>query len=121
MKSLDDLKKIRDAAQSKIADRGKHNDIKILVGMSTCGISAGAQPVMDKFIEKIAENNLKNVSVTPVGCIGECAIEPIVEVYQGDERTTYCRLDVEAVERIINEHIIGGNVVLDYVIGKYRL
>jgi len=121
MKSLKDLKKIHDAAQSKIANRGMHDDMKILVGMSTCGISAGAQPVIDKFIEKIAEYNLKNVSVTPVGCIGECAIEPIVDIFQGNNRTTYCRVDVEATERIIKEHIIGGKIVLDYVIGKYRL
>ncbi len=121
MKSLDELKKIHDRAQSKIAARGKHEDTKILVGMSTCGISAGAKPVMDEFIDKISEYNLKNISVTPVGCIGECAIEPIVEIYKGNERTTYCRLDKNAVERIVIEHIIGGNVVLDYVIGKYRL
>ena len=121
MKSLDDLKKIRDAAQSKVSMRGKNDGIRILVGMATCGISAGARPVMNKFVERIAEYNLEKVTVTPVGCIGECAIEPIVEVLQGEDRTTYCRVDVEAVERIVNEHIIGGNVVLDYVIGKYRL
>ena len=122
MKSLDDLKKIRDAAQSKVTMRGKDDGrIRILVGMATCGISAGARPVMNTFVEKIAEKGLLHVTVTPVGCIGECAIEPIVEVLKGEERTTYCRVDVEAVERIFNEHIIGGKVVLDYVIGKYRL
>ena len=122
MKSLDDLKKIRDAAQSKVTMRGKDDGrIRILIGMATCGISAGARPVMNTFVERIAENNLLNVTVTPVGCIGECAIEPIVEVLQGEDRTTYCRVDVEAVERIFKEHIIGGKVVLDYVIGKYRL
>ncbi|MCK5762160.1 MAG: (2Fe-2S) ferredoxin domain-containing protein [Candidatus Izimaplasma sp.] len=121
MKSLDDLKKIRDAAQNKVQMRGKNDGTRILVGMATCGISSGARPVMNKFVEKVAEYNLKNVTVTPVGCIGECAIEPIVEVLQGEKRTTYCKVDVEAVERIINEHIIGGKVVLDYVIGKYRL
>ncbi len=121
MKSLDDLKKIRDAAQSKVQMRGKNEGIRVLVGMATCGISAGARPVMNKFVEKIAEYNLDKITVTPVGCIGECAIEPIVEILQGENRTTYCRVDVEATERIIKEHLIGGKVVSDYVIGKYRL
>ena len=121
MKSLDDLKKIRDAAKKKVVMRGKNDGTRILVGMSTCGISAGARPVMNLFVEEIAKHDINTVTVTPVGCIGECAIEPIVEVLQGEERTTYCRVDEEAAERIFNEHIIGGKVVSDYVIGKYRL
>ena len=121
MKSLDDLKRIRDAAQKKVSMRGKNDGTRILVGMATCGISAGARPVMNKFVEELASRDLDNVTVTPVGCIGECAIEPIVEVLNGDERTTYCRVDVEVAERIINEHIVGGKIVSDNVIGKYRL
>ena len=121
MKSLDDLKKIRDAAQQKVTMRGKNNGMRILVGMATCGISAGARPVMSKLVEELANNNIVDVTVTPVGCIGECAIEPIVEVLNGEERTTYCRVDVKVAERIINEHVIGGKVVEDNVIGKYRL
>lgn len=121
MKSLDDLKRIRDAAQRKVTMRGKNDGLRILVGMATCGISAGARPVMNKFVEEIASRDLAGVTVTPVGCIGECAIEPIVEVLNGKDRTTYCRVDVEVAERIINEHIIGGNVVSDFVIGKFRI
>ena len=121
MKSLDDLKRIRDAAQKKVTMRGKNDGIRILVGMATCGISAGARPVMNKLVEEIAEKDIKDVTVTPVGCIGECAIEPIVEVLEGEKRTTYCRVDVEVAERIINEHIIGGKAVQDNLIGKYRL
>lgn len=121
MKSLDDLKKIRDGAQNKVVMRGKHDGTRILVGMATCGISAGARPVMNKFVEEIAKRDLNTVTVTPVGCIGECAIEPIVEVLQNGERTTYCRVDEEVAERIFNEHVVGGKVVSDHVIGKYRL
>ena len=121
MKSLADLKKIRDAAQKKVNMRGKNDGTRVLVGMATCGISAGARPVMNKFVDEIAKRSLDTVTVTPVGCIGECAIEPIVEVLQGEDRTTYCRVDEKAVERIIVEHIIGGKPVTDYVIGKYRL
>ena len=122
MKSLDDLKKIRDAAQKKVTMRGKNDGTRILVGMATCGISAGARPVMAKFVEEIANKNLDTtVTVTPVGCIGECAIEPIVEVLQGEERTTYCRVDENVAERIINEHIIQGKIVESNTIGKFRL
>ncbi len=121
MKSLDDLKKIREAALKKVTMRGKNDGIRVLVGMATCGISAGARPIMNKFVEEVANQELEHVTVTPVGCIGECTIEPIVEIIQGDERTTYCKVDSEAVDRIIKEHIIGGNPVQDYVIGKYRL
>jgi len=121
MKSLDDLKKIRDNAQKKVTMRAKNDGIRVLVGMATCGISAGARPVMNRFVEQVDKKNLESVTVTPVGCIGECAIEPIVEVLVGDARTTYCKVDVDAVDRIIEEHIIGGKVVDDYVIGNYRV
>ena len=113
MKSLDDLKKIRDANQNKVAMRGKNNGTRILVGMATCGISAGARPVMNLFVEEIAKRDLNTVTVTPVGCIGECAIEHIGEGLQGEDRTTYGRVDEEAAERIFNEHRIGGKVVND--------
>jgi NADP-reducing hydrogenase subunit HndB len=121
VKSLDDLKKIREAAQKKVTMRGKNDGIRVLVGMATCGISAGARPVMNKFVEEVSNRELNNVTVTPVGCIGECAIEPIVEILEGDSRTTYCKVDEQAVERIITEHIQGGKPVQDYVIGKFRL
>lgn len=121
MKSLNDLKKIRDGAQKKVAMRGVNDGTRVLVGMATCGISAGARPVMNLFVEEIAKNDMNNVTVTPVGCIGECAIEPIIEIIQGDVRTTYCRVDEEAAKRIFNEHIVGGKIVNDYVIGKYRI
>jgi NADP-reducing hydrogenase subunit HndB len=121
MKSLDDLKKIRDAAQKKVTMRGKNDGIRILVGMATCGISAGARPVMNKIVEEISNKDIKGVTVTPVGCIGECAIEPIVEVLEGEKRTTYCRVDVEVAERIMKEHIQGGKIVKDNVIGKFRV
>ena len=101
--------------------RGKNDGTRILVGMATCGISAGARPVMNKFVEEIASRDLQKITVTPVGCIGECAIEPIVEVLVGEDRVTYCRVTEEVVERIINEHIVGGKVVSDHVIGKYRI
>ena len=87
-----------------------------MTGVQTCAL-----PILNLFVEEIAKRDLNTVTVTPVGCIGECAIEPIVEVLQGEKRTTYCRVDEEVAKRIFNEHIIGGKVVNDNVIGKYRL
>ncbi|MEC9485752.1 MAG: (2Fe-2S) ferredoxin domain-containing protein [Candidatus Izemoplasma sp.] len=121
MKSLDDLKKIREKAQRKVTMRDKQDGTRILVGMATCGISAGARPVMNKFVEEIAERDIENITVTPVGCIGECAIEPIVEVLEGDKRTTYCKVDEDVAQRIIDEHILGGKIVKDNIIGKFRV
>ncbi|MFK5884170.1 MAG: (2Fe-2S) ferredoxin domain-containing protein [Candidatus Izemoplasma sp.] len=121
MKSLEDLKKLRESVQVKINMRGEKSGIRILVGMATCGISAGARPVMNRLMEEISDKKLDTVTVTPVGCIGECSIEPIVEVLDGDVRTTYCRVDEKIAERIINEHIIGGKIVSDNVIGKFRI
>ncbi len=121
MKSLADLKKIRDKAQSKVAMRDMKGATRILVGMATCGISAGARPVMKTFVEAIAAKNLENVSVTPVGCIGECSIEPIVEIVKDDIRTTYCKVTEVVARRIVEEHIIGGEVVKDYTIGNFRV
>lgn len=121
MKSLDDLKKLRESVQVKINMRGENTGTRILVGMATCGISAGARPVMNKFMELISLNKLDTVTVTPVGCIGECSIEPIVEILEGETRTTYCKVDEKIAERIINEHIVGGKIVSDFVIGKFRL
>jgi len=121
MKSLEDLKKIREASQGKVEMRGKNNGIKVLVGMATCGISAGARPVMNLFVEELAKHKIITVTVTPVGCIGECALEPIVEVLEGDKRTTYCKVDEKVAKKIFDEHIIGGKIVNDYVIAKYKL
>lgn len=121
MKSLEELKKIREASLKKINMRGLKDGIRIQVGMATCGISAGARPVMNKLVNLIDKDGMDNVTVAPVGCIGECAIEPIVEVLEGDKRTTYCKVTEKVAERIFEEHIKGGKVVEDFVIGKFRL
>lgn len=121
MKSLDDLKKIRDAAQKKVVMRSKNDGTKILVGMATRGISAGARPVMNKFVEELSIRELDTVTVTPVGCIGECAFEPIVEVLEGKKRTTYCKVDINVAERIVKEHIVGGKIVQEFLIDNFRI
>ena len=118
MKSLAELAEIRERMKGKIVLREGHNDIRIVVGMATCGIAAGARPVLNAFVEGInAENLNEKVTVSQTGCIGLCQYEPIVEVYQSDkEKVTYVKVTPEMVTEIINEHIKGGNVVEAYTI-----
>lgn len=121
MKSLEDLKKIRDASLKKVSMRVKSDGTRVLVGMATCGISAGARPVMNKFVEELSKSGLDKITVTPVGCAGKCTIEPIVEIIEGTKRTTYGKVDVKVAERIVKEHIVGGKVVQEFVIDNFRI
>lgn len=114
MKSLAELKKIREEAANKINLRTAKDGYRVAVGMATCGITAGARPVLAAFVEKVAEKGLNNVTVTQVGCLGECALEPVVEVFDAEgNRTTYAEVHVEDVEKIINEHLVAGHVVTE--------
>lgn len=119
MKSLEELKKLRDESKKNLEMRDTNKKIRIVVGMATCGISAGARPVLQTLIEEVDKNNLNDVQVVQTGCIGICRYEPIVEVYKpGEEKVTYIFVDDRKAKRIISEHIIGGNVVNEYTIGS---
>lgn len=121
MKSLEDLKKIRDEAAKNLSLRSVKGGKRVVVGMATCGITAGARPVLAAFVEEVAKRNLPNVVVTQVGCIGECALEPIVEVYDEDgKRTTYGLVEVADVEHIIEEHLIKGNIIQEKTIEELK-
>lgn len=112
MKSLEELKKLREQAQANLELRKQKDGYRVIVGMATCGIAAGARPILAKFVEEVASRKLDSVTVTQVGCIGECALEPIVEVIdKNDKRTIYGLVKVEDVNTIIEEHLIGGKVV----------
>lgn len=118
MKSLDELKKLRDESISNMEMRNTDKDVRIIVGMATCGISAGARPVLNTLVEEVALRNLKNVQVVQTGCIGMCTYEPIVEVYTPDnEKVTYVHVDPNKAKQIIAEHIVNGKVIKEYTIG----
>lgn len=118
MKSLEELKKIREASLANMEMRNTDKDIRIVVGMATCGISAGARPVLNTLVEEIAKRNLVNVQVVQTGCIGMCTYEPIVEVYVKDnEKVTYINIDAEKAKKIVAEHIVNNKVVKEYTIG----
>ena len=119
MKTLEELAQIRDRMKNKVALREGTGEIRVVVGMATCGIAAGARPVLNAFVEQVAEQNLGDrVTVTQTGCIGMCRFEPIVEVFEGDkERVTYVKVKPEMVPEIIKEHLVGGKPVTKYTIG----
>ncbi|MFO7160385.1 MAG: (2Fe-2S) ferredoxin domain-containing protein [[Clostridium] cellulosi] len=118
MKTLAELEEIRKKMQSKVNIREHGSNVtRIVVGMATCGIAAGARPVLNKIAEEVAKRNLKDVIVTQTGCIGICQYEPVVEVYvPGQEKVTYVKMTPEKAVRMVNDHIVNGNVVYEYTI-----
>ena len=121
MKSLEDLKKLRDQSLKNMEMRYMVGGTRIQVGMGTCGIAAGARPVLNGFIEEIANHNLSNVVITQVGCMGECAFEPIVEVIEHDgTRTVYCKVNERMVSEIVEEHLINGKRLNSYLLSAIK-
>ena len=120
MKTLEELMALRDAAKAKMTVREDSSEItRIVVGMATCGIAAGARPVLGKFSEEIEKRGLANVTVTQTGCIGMCQYEPIAEVMvPGKEKVTYVKLTEEKVAKIIADHIVNGIPVAEYTVGE---
>ncbi len=120
MKSLEELKAIRERMKNQMDVRDQSGDnIRVVVGMATCGIAAGAKPVMAAILDEIERRNLHNVTVAQTGCIGVCRLEPIVEVYvPGEEKVTYVKMSPEKVPTIVGEHIVNHQVVTKYTIGE---
>ena len=120
MKSLAELQAISDRAKANVALRKENpNAARVLVGMATCGIAAGARPVLNAFTEEIAKRGLQDdIVVTQTGCIGICQYEPVVEVeIPGQEKVTYVKMTPEKVARIVNDHLVNKNVVTEFTIG----
>ena len=119
MKSLAELQEIRNRVLNQVNLRKEREDgVRVVVGMATCGIAAGARPVLNAFMAEIEKRNLANVTVTQTGCIGMCRLEPIVEVYMpGEEKVTYVKMTEDKVARIVTEHIINQKPVNEFTIG----
>lgn len=120
MKSLDELKAIKEKTQREISLRKEHhNAVKVLIGMATCGIEAGARDVLNAFVNEIVKQDIKDVIVTQTGCIGLCEYEPVVEIEIPNEpKVTYINMTPEKAVKVVNEHIINKNVVTDYTVGS---
>ena len=122
MKSLAELAAIRDKMKDRVAIRDNEGQVRIVVGMATCGIAAGARPVLASFVEEVAAAGLnETVAVTQTGCIGICQFEPVVEVYEaGKEKVTYVKMTAEKAKEVIEKHLKGGKEVTEYTIAAYN-
>ena len=118
MKSLAELQAIKEKMKDKVVLREGTADVRVVVGMATCGIAAGARPVLNAMVEGVNESGLADkVTVSQTGCIGLCQYEPIVEIFEaGKDKVTYVKMDADKAKRVIEEHLKGGKIVTDYTV-----
>lgn len=118
MKSLAELQAIKDKMKSKIVLREGTGDVRVVVGMATCGIAAGARPVLNAFVEEVNNAGLnEKVTVSQTGCVGYCQLEPIVEIYEaGKEKVTYVHMTADKVKNVVEQHLKGGTIVAEYTV-----
>ena len=118
MKSLAELQAIKDRMKDKVIIREGTNEVRVVVGMATCGIAAGARPVLNAFVEEVTKEGLTDkVTVTQTGCIGLCQLEPIVEVYEpGKEKVTYVKMTAERAKAVVAKHLKDGKVVTEFTV-----
>lgn len=123
MKSLEELKAIRDRVQNQMEVRNEEgSQMRIVVGMATCGIASGARPVLNTLAEAVNEKGLKDVVVTQTGCIGLCQYEPIVEIYEsGKEKVTYVKMDEDKAKEVFQQHVERGLIVSKYTLNSTEL
>jgi len=122
MKSLAELQAIKEKMQGKVSLREGTDEKRVVVGMATCGIAAGARPVLNAFVEQVNAAGLAaNITVTQTGCIGICQYEPVVEVFEaGKEKVTYVKMTAEKAKRVVEEHLKGGRVVEEFTINSLQ-
>lgn len=123
MKSLSELKAIRERMRTQIGIRNENTDgTRIVVGMATCGIASGARPVLMALVDEVNSCNLENVSVVQTGCIGLCQYEPIVEVYRaGEEKVTYIKMTPDKAKEVLMKHVLGGQIVTEYTLKDVKI
>ncbi len=120
MKSMAELEAIRQRTLQRINLRkeDESENVRVVIGMATCGIAAGARPVMMAFMDEINKRGLSTVTVSQTGCIGMCRLEPMVDVYlPGQEKVTYVHMTPEKARRVVAEHVVNGRPVAEYTIG----
>lgn len=123
MKTLEELKVIRDRVQGQMGVRNESgSQMRIVVGMATCGIASGARPVLNTMADAVNEASLKHIVVTQTGCIGLCRYEPIVEVFEpGKEKVTYVKMNEEKAKEVFEQHIVRGLIVKNYTLDSTEL
>ena len=119
-KSLAELQAIKDKMKNKIVLREGTGDVRVVVGMATCGIAAGARPVLSAFVEAVNEAGLnEKVTVSQTGCVGYCQLEPIVEIHEaGKDKVTYVHMTADKAREVVDKHLKGGKVVNEYTLSN---
>lgn len=123
MKSLAELQAIKEKMQNKVNLRASEGEdtVRVVVGMATCGIAAGARPVLNAFLKEIEDRHLANVICTQTGCIGICQYEPVVEILMPDgSKTTYVKMNEDKVAKVVTEHIVNNKPVQEFTIGAFE-
>ncbi len=122
MKSLAELQAIKDKMKNKVVIREGGEEVRVVVGMATCGIAAGARPVLSALVQEVEALGLSGkVSVSQTGCIGICQYEPVVEVLEaGKDKVTYVKMTAEKAKRVADEHLKGGKVVAEYTLASIK-
>jgi NADP-reducing hydrogenase subunit HndB len=121
VKTIKELEEIRNRTLERINIRKEREGTRVVVGMATCGISAGARPVLKALVEEVSKRGLRDVIVSQTGCIGICEYEPVVEVYRpGEDKVTYVKMNPDKAVRVVTEHIVNGKVVTEYTIGGIK-
>lgn len=122
MKSIAELAAIREKMKDKVSIREGSGQVRVVVGMATCGIAAGARPVLSAFVEKVSEAGLTDkVTVSQTGCIGICQYEPVVEIFEdGKEKVTYVKMTADKAAEVVEKHLKGGQIVEQYTIGNNK-
>ncbi|MDC7242421.1 MAG: (2Fe-2S) ferredoxin domain-containing protein [Sphaerochaetaceae bacterium] len=121
MKTLEELKVLREKSRKKMYMDGVARGVRVQVGYGTCGIAAGATPVYETFVNEIKKLNLDNVEIVKVGCMGECAFEPIVEIVESNgSKTIYCLVTDRIASEIVEEHIVKGKRIDKYLLSKIK-
>jgi NADP-reducing hydrogenase subunit HndB len=120
MKSLAELAAIREKMKDKVVLREGSGEVRVVVGMATCGIAAGARPVLNAFVEEVGKAGLADkVTVSQTGCIGVCQYEPVVEIFEaGKEKVTYIKMTPEKAAEVVEKHLKGGNAIQEYTISN---
>ena len=120
MKSLAELRALREKMLSQTDNRSVAGEggTVIKVGMATCGIAAGARPVLDALLDEAEKRHLHNVSISQTGCIGMCRLEPIVEVFKDGQKYTYVHMTADKARKVISEHVVNGNAVKEFLVGE---
>ncbi|MBR5562228.1 MAG: (2Fe-2S) ferredoxin domain-containing protein [Clostridia bacterium] len=120
MKSLAELAAIREKMKDKVVLREGSGEIRVVVGMATCGIAAGARPVLNAFVEEVSKAGLADkVTVSQTGCIGVCQYEPVVEIFEADkEKVTYIKMTPEKAAEVVEKHLKGGKAIQEYTISN---